>query len=233
MKKIVALLTIFVLLLSFSGCASNKLTDKNLVGTWDAKITLEQFAGMTGEDLTDGYDDMSSEFDERLGNLSLTLRLVFKKDNTCDALISKSDFEKMIDDQIEILIDYWRKEGLIKLYQSQGVDVKTNEELETILKSLGTSTDEVLATLTTTFEDIFKEADITKAWGEPDKNGYFKTNKKPEKFTVSDGLISVINSDDKEELMYCELTDRDTLVINKMVVDYEEYKGTITFKRVK
>lgn len=233
MKKIVALFTIFVLLLSFSGCDSKKLTAKNLVGTWDAEITLEQFAGMTGEDLTDGYDDMSSEFDERLGNLSLTFRLVFKKDNTCDALILKSDFEKIIDDQIEILIDYWRKEGLIKLYQSQGVDVKTNEDVEALLISLDTNTEEVLATLKTQFEEIFDSADITKPWGKPDKNGYFTVNSEPEKFSVEENVITIINTDDNKEVMYCELTDKDTLVIDRMVVDYEEYKGTLIFKRVK
>ena len=51
MKKLAALSLVFIMLLSFCGCNSTKLSAKNLVGTWEAELSLEDFAAMTDEDI--------------------------------------------------------------------------------------------------------------------------------------------------------------------------------------
>ena len=234
MKKIAAISLVFIMLLSFCGCNSTKLTAKNLVGTWETELSLEDFAAMTNEDITElGDNEVPKELYEKIKKLKIKFTTVYYDDNTSDTKLKKTEIEKFINDEINILLDYYKTEGFLKLYQDQGVAISTNEELNALLAEAGTSIDELISEMKKEIEKTFNENELVKEWGIPDKKGYYVLNEKPEKFSVSEGAITLITDEGEEEITYCELTNKDTLTVSKIYYDYEEYNVNITFKRVK
>lgn len=236
MKKLAAILLIFLLLLSVCGCNSTKLTTKNIVGTWEAEFTMKDYAAMTGEDITTDSDtELPKKYTEKINKLKLPFRVVYYENGTCDTKMSKSGIDKFYADNTDILMEYYKDEGLLLMYQTLGATVKTNEELAAFLVENGSTFDETLDALEVSVLGLFEKAkkEFIKDLGKPDKDGYYTANKKPEKFTVNEDSITIITEKDKEEITYCKLTDKDTLVVNKIYYDFGECEVDITFKRVK
>ena len=117
------------------------------------------------------------------------------------------------------------------LYQANGVQVQTNEELETYFVNNKTTTKEVLEALEVTIKATFESAKEDMDFGKVGSDGYYTTNKKPEKYKVNEDNITITTEKSKDEIMYCELTDENTLKINKLYFDYEEYEFEVLFKR--
>lgn len=236
MKKFAVTTLILIMLFSFCSCNSTKLTTKNIIGTWDAEYSMKDYAAMTGEDITSNDDtELSDKYTEKINNLKFPFRVVYYKDGTCDTKISKNGIDKFYSDNLNIVMEFYKDEGLLLTYQALGSTAKTNEELEAFFIENGTTFDATLDALEVTFLGLFEKTkqEFLKDFGEPDKNGYYTANKKPEKFTVNEDSITIITEKDKEEITYCKLTDKDTLVVNKIYYDYEESEVNITFKRVK
>jgi hypothetical protein len=100
MKKITVLFLVLLLLFSLCGCSSTKLNVKNLLGTWEAEITIEESASLTGEDIKGDDTDMPQKYVDRINNLKLPWKVVFYKDGSCETKISKSGINKLYDDII-------------------------------------------------------------------------------------------------------------------------------------
>ncbi|MBO5357954.1 MAG: hypothetical protein J6A78_01365 [Clostridia bacterium] len=232
MKKIAALLLVFIMLFSLCACNPTKLTVKNLKGTWEAKITLRDCSELADEEIVDDEDIISKEYIDRIYNLSYTTRFVFKKDGTLETKISKESFEKLLDEELEIMLDFYKNEGVLLTYQALGYELKNNEELEAFLVQNGTSFQAVLDSIEITLLGVIEKSkkEITKDFGELTDDGYYTTT---ETFTVNEDSITCITEEDKEEITYCKLTDKNTLVFNKVYFDFEEHKVNITLKRVK
>ena len=236
MKKFSALLLVFIMFLGLCSCNSTKLTAKNIVGTWEAEFTMKDYAAMTGEDITtDTETELPKKYSDKMIDLTHPFRVVYYENGTCDTKMSKSGIDKFYSDNTDILMEYYEDEGLLLMYQTLGATVKTNDELATFLAENGSTFKEVLDALEVSVLGLFEKAkkEFIKDLGNPDKDGYYTANKKPEKFTVNEDSITIITEKDKEEITYCKLTDKNTLVVNKIYYDYEESEVNITFKRVK
>ncbi len=230
MKKLAAISFVFLMLLSICGCNSTKLTTKNLVGTWEANITIADYAAMTGESIGGDDDDLPKQYVEQINNLGLHFRTVFNKDGTCDTKIAKTSIDKFYSDMIDIIVDFYKEQGLLMMYQANGLNVQTNTELEAYLVANGTTSADIIASLKSTLETTIETGKEEIDFGKLGDDGYYTIT---EKFTVNEESITTINKDNEEEIMYCKLTDKDTLTVNKIYFDFEEYNVDITFKRVK
>lgn len=231
MKKIIALSLILIMILSFTGCSSKKLSTKNLAGTWDADLSIKEYSAMSGNEIGGDDDDLPAQYIERINDLKLPMRIVFNEDGTCNTKIKKSALDDLFSDMTDIVMDFYKDQGLLMLYQANGVQVQTNEELETYFVNNKTTTKEVLEALEVTIKATFESAKEDMDFGKVGSDGYYTTNKKPEKYTVNEDNITITTEKSKDEIMYCELTDENTLKINKLYFDYEEYEFEVLFKR--
>ncbi|MBO5211218.1 MAG: hypothetical protein J6B80_04735 [Clostridia bacterium] len=232
MKKFAAITLIFIMLLSFCGCNSTKLTPKNLAGAWDAEISMRDYIEMTSKEIIEDDGTIPKEYINKIYNLKYATRIVYYKDGTCETKVSKDMFDKLLEDELEILLDYYADEGLLLVYQALGVEANTNEELEAFLIANGSTFKDALDAIEITLLGVVEKSkkELAKELGELKDDGYYTVK---EKFTVTEDSIKYVNKDDKEKITYCKLTDKNTLVVNKMYYDYEEYNVNITFKRVK
>jgi len=130
------------------------------------------------------------------------------------------------------MLDFYKKEGVLLTYQALGFELKNNEELEAFLIQNGTNFQSVLDSIEITLLGVIEKSkkELTKDFGELTDDGYYTTT---ETFTVNEDSITCITEEDKEEITYCKLTDKNTLVFNKVYFDFEEHKVDITLKRVK
>ena len=64
-----------------------------------------------------------------------------------------------------------------------------------------------------------------------DKSGYYVLNEKPEKYTVKDNKIEIVN--ENKITSYCELTNKNTIKNNKINDNETSHEVSITFKRQK
>lgn len=62
-----------------------------------------------------------------------------------------------------------------------------------------------------------------------DKNWYYVLNEKPEKYSVKDNKIEIVN--ENKITSYCELTNKNTIKINKINDNEILHEVSITFKR--
>lgn len=231
MKKIIALSLILIMILSFTGCSSKNLNAKNLVGTWDADLSLKEYSAISGENIGGEDDDLPAQYIERINDLKLPMRIVFNEDGTCNTKIKKSALDNLFYDMTDIVMDFYKDQGLLMLYQANGVKVQTYEELETYFVNNNTTTNEVLKELEVTINATFESTKNKLDLGKVGADGYYTTNKKPEKYKVNDKNITITNDESKDKVMYCELIDENTLKINKLYFDYEEYEFEVLFKR--
>ena len=233
MKKIAALLLVFIMLLGLCSCNSTKLTIKNLVGTWEAESTMADYSAMSGEEV-EGTEGIPQKYIDKIYNLKYSWRIVFNKDGTYEAKISKTTVENSYNDQLDVMMEYYKDEGLLLMYQALGATVKNNEELETYLIANGSTTKDVLDTLKVQFQALIdKEKDKeNEELGKLGKDGYYT---KKGKFTVAEDSITLISEDDddEEKIHYCKLTDKDTLSVDRIYYDYEEFDVDINYKRIK
>ena len=226
MKKFSAVLLVIIMLFSLSACG--KFNQKKLVGTWETELLINDF-------ITDEFDalDMPDDVLNKFKKLNFKMRITYKEDGTCDNYYEQKSFDKLWEDYIDIIIDYYKNGGLVELYKQQGADINSQQELEAILTTLGTDFETTINTTKDALKivvDGIKAKIISETKAE---NGYYKINSKPEKYSVKENVITIINDNDKKELMYFKLIDKNTIEITKMIVDYEEVDAKPTFKRVK
>ncbi len=231
MKKIAAITLIFIMLLSFCGCNSTKLTTKNLVGTWETKSTMADYSAMSGEEI-EGAEGIPKKYIDKIYDFKYSWRIIFKEDGTYEAKISKTTVENSYDDQLDVMMEYYKDEGLLLMYQTLGVTVKDNEELEAYLVANGSSTKEVIDATRVQFKTLIEKSmeKDNEDLGELSKDGYYT---KKGKFTVAEDSITLIEKDDEGKIHYCKLTDKDTLSVSKIYYDYEEFDVNINYKRIK
>ena len=226
MKKIFALALLVIMLFSLSACG--EFNQKKLVGTWETELSINDFIT---EDL--GAEDMPDDVLNKLKELNFKMRITYKEDGTCDNYYEQKSFDKLWEDYINIIIDYYENGGLVEIYKQQGVDINSQQELEAFFETLGTDSDAVLNTTKDGLEkvvEVIKDGILSETKAE---SGYYKINKKSEKYSVEENVITIINDEDNKELMYFNTVDKNTMEITKMVVDYEEIDAKPTFKRVK
>jgi len=233
MKKIAALLLVFIMLLDLCSCNSTKLTIENLLGTWEAESTMADYSAMSGEEV-EGTEGIPKKYIDKIYNLKYSWRIVFNKDGTYEAKISKTTVENSYNDQLDVMMEYYKDEGLLLMYQALGATVKNNEELETYLIANGSSTKEVIDATRVQFKTLIEKSmeKANEELGELGKDGYY--TKKGE-FTVAEDSITLISKDDddEEKIHYCKLIDKDTLSVNRIYYDFEEFDVDINYKRIK
>ncbi len=230
MKKYLSLFLALIIFFSLSGCG--KFTEKDLIGTWKAEITIEElfiFDGGNGK--FDLGDDFPKGYFNKIKDSKLEIEIEYYKNGTCDTFISKNNYDKFVKNLIDGCIEYLKDGGLLEMNKELGV--KTIEELDAVYKKLGTSVDKVLKDVEAAVKKSLDDSKAAMIADTDTEDEYYTLNSKPEKYSLDEGVITCITDENKKELTYFKLEDNDTIKVERIVHDYEEFDIKCTFKRIK
>ncbi len=214
MKKRIALLLSFVLVLSLALCACGEKKEATLVGTWKADVNL---ADLFNQEIAAADPTMGEHI--KLDSFNLPLVLELKEDGTgsmrVDADAMTTTMDKLAADLTTGLEAYFTE-----YFSSMGLEV----DLDEALAASGMSLDELVAEMKDQFasEEAFEE--FTSEFNYKAEDG---------KLYMSDDLESEINTDeyngykldgDTLTLDAGNLTDEDEMI---------EYLFPMTLKRAK
>lgn len=233
MKKIAAIILVLILLLSFCGCNSTKLTSKNLVGSWETEISVEVYSAISDDDLSAKFteNDIPKSLANEIG--ALKLKTIFEFDKGKGNLkIPEEAVKNFSQETIGIIIDYYKNGGLLKAVQEQGIEINTNEELDEIYKEEGTSIDAILTEMRAKMEKVINDNSDDLMTGQL-VDGYYPLYEIKPKYRIDEDTVIFYDSYDEYETFYFEIIDNDTLKINKIYYNYEEFNVSMTLKRVK
>ena len=107
-------------------------------------------------------------------------------------------------------------------------DIKIDDLKEYFL-SKDTTLENVLEEYKTKVKEALKNEKVKMGFTKADKSGYYVLNEKPEKYTVKDNKIEIVN--ENKITSYCELTDKNTIKINKINDNETLHEVSITFER--
>ncbi|MBQ3547731.1 MAG: hypothetical protein IJA44_04590 [Clostridia bacterium] len=231
MKKIASILLVLVILLSFSGCKKEELNEDNIVDTWKAEISVENFSLITGMKIAGNGTELPSEYIKKINSFELPLYIIFNENGKCDKKVLKADIDKLYEHMLNVVMDFFENQGLLLKYQAEGAKVNSNEQLKEYFISNSTTFEKVLAEFKETFKKIIKDEKAKYGFLKADKNGFYTITQKPEKYIVSETSITFIN--EKEIATFSELTDKNTILITKVFDGEKEHNVSITFKRTK
>lgn len=229
MKKIIAFSLTLIMLFAFCGCSKKQVNSDNIIGTWESKITVKDFSLFTGLKIIDRDSALPSQYIEKMKNIKVQLSVTYNENGKCDKKVLKKDVDKLYDEFLNIVMDFYKEIGMLMDYQAYSSNINTIDDLKEYLLSKDTTLENVLEEYKTKVKEALKNEKVKMGFTKADKNWYYVLNEKPEKYSVKDNKIEIVN--ENKITSYCELTNKNTIKINKINDNEILHEVSITFKR--
>ena len=105
----------------------------------------------------------------------------------------KKDVDKLYDEFLNIVMDFYKETGMLMDYQAYSSNINTIDDLKEYLLSKDTTLENVLEEYKTKVKEALKNEKVKIGFTKADKNEYYVLNEKPEKYSVKDNKIEIVN----------------------------------------